>query len=49
MRTLAADGARLQDCAPKTISNKLAFIRRVLAECVQRRLADAEHAAGIYG
>jgi RNA polymerase sigma-70 factor (ECF subfamily) len=37
----AADVARLQGCAPKTIYNKLAFIRRALAECVQRRMAEA--------
>ena len=37
----AIDLARRQGCAPKTISNKLTFIRRALAECVQRRMAEA--------
>jgi RNA polymerase sigma-70 factor (ECF subfamily) len=33
--------AREQDRAPQTIYNKLNFIRRALAECVQRRMAEA--------
>lgn len=36
----AHEVARQQGCAPKTIYNKLNFIRRALAECVQRRLAE---------
>ena len=39
--TQANEIARQQGCAPKTIYNKLNFIRRALAECVQRRLAEA--------
>lgn len=39
--TPAHEVARQQCCAPKTIYNKLSFIRRALAECVQRRLAEA--------
>ncbi|MCX7429900.1 MAG: hypothetical protein NTY17_02650 [Planctomycetia bacterium] len=39
------DVARRQGCAPKTISNKLTFIRRALAECVQRRMAEAARTA----
>jgi RNA polymerase sigma-70 factor (ECF subfamily) len=39
--TQAIEVARQQGCAPKTIYNKLNFIRRALAECVQRRLAEA--------
>jgi RNA polymerase sigma-70 factor (ECF subfamily) len=39
------DLARRQGCAPKTISNKLTFIRRALAECVQRRMAEAARTA----
>lgn len=38
--TQAIEVARQQGCAPKTIYNKLNFIRRVLAECVQRRLVE---------
>ncbi len=38
--TLAVELARQQGCAPKTIYNKLNFIRRALAECVQRRMAE---------
>jgi RNA polymerase sigma-70 factor (ECF subfamily) len=41
----AADIARRQGCAPKTISNKLTLIRRALAECVQRRMAEAARTA----
>jgi RNA polymerase sigma-70 factor, ECF subfamily len=41
----ATDLARRQGCAPKTISNKLTFIRRALAECVQRRMAEAARTA----
>lgn len=37
----AIEFAGQQRCAPKTIYNKLNFIRRALAECVQRRLAQA--------
>ncbi len=33
--------ARQQGRAPQTIYNKLNFIRRALAECVQRRMAEA--------
>lgn len=33
--------ARLQGSSPKTIYNKLNLIRRLLAECVQRRMAEA--------
>lgn len=36
----AHEVARQQGCATKTIYNKISFIRRVLAECVQRRLAE---------
>jgi RNA polymerase sigma-70 factor (ECF subfamily) len=39
--TQAVELARRQGCAPKTIYNKLNFIRRALAECVQRRMAEA--------
>ena len=39
--TPAHEVAKQQGCAPKTIYNKLNFIRRALAECVQRRLAEA--------
>jgi RNA polymerase sigma-70 factor (ECF subfamily) len=39
--TQAIEIARQQGCAPKTIYNKLNFIRRALAECVQRRLAES--------
>ena len=39
--TQANEIARQQGCAPKTIYNKLNFIRRALAECVQQRLAEA--------
>jgi RNA polymerase sigma-70 factor, ECF subfamily len=39
--TQAIEIARQQGCAPKTIYNKLNFIRRALAECVQRRMAEA--------
>lgn len=39
--TQAVEVARQQGCAPKTIYNKLNFIRRALAECVQRRMAEA--------
>ena len=38
--TQAIDIARQQGCAPKTIYNKLSSIRRALAECVQRRMAE---------
>ncbi|QOV88357.1 sigma-70 family RNA polymerase sigma factor [Humisphaera borealis] len=37
----AVEVAREQGCAPKTIYNKLTLIRRVLAECVQRRMVGA--------
>ena len=37
----AADIARRQGCAPKTISNKLTFIRRELSEYLQRRITQA--------
>jgi RNA polymerase sigma-70 factor, ECF subfamily len=33
--------ARQQGCAAQTIYNKLNFVRRGLAECVQRRMAEA--------
>ena len=33
--------ARQQGCAAKTLHNKLSFIRRLLAECVQHRLTEA--------
>ncbi len=36
----AVELAQRQGCAPKTIYNKLNFIRRALAECVQRRMAE---------
>ncbi len=39
--TPAIEVAQQQGCAPKTIYNKLNFIRRALAECVQRRMAEA--------
>jgi RNA polymerase sigma-70 factor (ECF subfamily) len=39
--TQAVDVARQQGCSPKTIYNKLTFIRHALAECVQRRMAEA--------
>jgi RNA polymerase sigma-70 factor (ECF subfamily) len=39
--TQAIEVAHEQGCAPKTIYNKLNFIRRALAECVQRRMAEA--------
>jgi RNA polymerase sigma-70 factor, ECF subfamily len=39
--TQAVEVARQQGCAPKTIYNKLNFIRRALAECVQSRMAEA--------
>ena len=39
--TQAIEVAQQQGCAPKTIHNKLNIIRRVLAECVQRRMAEA--------
>lgn len=39
--TQAIEVARQQGCSPKTIYKKLNFIRRALAECVQRRLAEA--------
>jgi len=39
--TQAIEVARQQGCAPKTIYNKLNIIRRALAECVQRRMAEA--------
>lgn len=39
--TQAIDVARQQGCAAKTIYNKLTFIRRALAECVQRRLTES--------
>jgi RNA polymerase sigma-70 factor, ECF subfamily len=38
--TQAIEVARQHGCAPKTIYNKLNFIRRALAECVQGRLAE---------
>ena len=41
----AVDIARRQGCAPKTISNKVALIRRALAECVQRRMAETARTA----
>ena len=37
----ANEVARLQGSSPKTIYNKLNLIRRLLAECVQRRMAEA--------
>ena len=37
----AVDIARRQGCAPKTISNKLTFIRRELSEYLQRRITQA--------
>jgi RNA polymerase sigma-70 factor (ECF subfamily) len=37
----AIEVAQQKGCAPKTIYNKLNFIRRALAECVQRRMAEA--------
>jgi len=37
----AVEVARDQGRAPKTIYNKLNFIRRALAECVQRRMMEA--------
>lgn len=37
----AIEVARDQGLAPKTIYNKLNFIRRALAECVQRRMMEA--------
>lgn len=39
--TTALEFAEQHGCAPKTIYNKLNFIRRALAECVQRRMAEA--------
>ncbi len=36
-----AEVARQQNRAPQTIYNQLNFIRRALAECVQRRMAGA--------
>ncbi len=33
--------SRQQGRAPQTIYNKLNFLRRALAECVQRRIAEA--------
>lgn len=39
--TQAVEVARQQGCEPKTIYNKLNFIRRALAECVQRRMTEA--------
>jgi RNA polymerase sigma-70 factor (ECF subfamily) len=39
--TQAGEVARQRGCTPKTIYNKLTFIRRALAECVQLRLAEA--------
>ena len=47
MKSIYSDGmqanevARLQGSSPKTIYNKLNLIRRLLAECVQRRMAEA--------
>lgn len=37
----AIEVARQQGCAPKTLYNKLNVIRRALAECVKRQLAEA--------
>jgi len=38
--TPVVEVARQKGCAPKTLYNKLSFIRRALAECVQRRMAE---------
>jgi RNA polymerase sigma-70 factor (ECF subfamily) len=37
----AVEVARQLGCPPKTIYNKISCIRRALAECVQRRMAEA--------